>query len=237
MTSAELTALVGARQLDEREALEVLRNPHCSVEVAERLADSRQILQSHATRELLAGFRGLPFGRAMDLMATLPWTSLLAVAQNPRSAPVVKRHAEKKLLYQLPSLTLGEKVALARRVHRPLLRTLLAHADGAVLAALLDNPRLVENDILVILHTVDAPAGFYAEIARHRRWGHYYGVRRALVECLNTPLPIALAALVQLRMADLSEISGRPDLAGPVRAAARALKEKGDRGLRGVITS
>ena len=232
MSGDELEALVAAEGLSEADALKALRNPLCTVAAAERIAASRKLLASHVVRELVAGFRGLPLSRAMDVMATLPWTSLLALAQNPRTAPTVRRHAEKKLLFQLPSMSLGEKVALARRVHRPLLATLLAHADGPVLSALLDNPRLVENDVLVMLHTVQAPASFYAELARHRRWGLAYGVRRALVECALTPTPIALAALVQLREADLDEIAARPDVREVVRTAARALKEKGDRHLR-----
>ncbi len=233
MTAGELGAFVAEGGLTERDALKVLRNPQCTVQLAGRIAESPRLLTSHVVRELVAGFRGLSLSRALDLIATLPWTSLLALAQNPRSAPMVRRHAEKKLLGHLPIMTLGEKVALARRVHRPLLPTLLAHADGTVLSALLDNPRLTENDVLVMLHTVRAPATFYRELARHRRWGLTYGVRRALVECDRTPLPIALAALVQLRKGDLVEIADRPDVPDPVRAAARALKEKGDRHLRG----
>ncbi len=226
MTASELLGLLRERKIDEGEALQVLRNPYCTVEIAAIVADSRDLLRSHVVRETLSGFRGLPFGRVLDLLATLPWPSLLSVAQSPSAPPVVRRHAEKKLLTLVQKMTLGEKVALARKVHRALLRSLVATADEQVLGALLDNPRLAEVDILQILNTSRAPPGFYAELARHHRWGQYYGIRRALAECPRTPLPLALSSLVHLRTVDLDHVSQRPDVAEPVRDAARALRKR-----------
>jgi hypothetical protein len=171
----------------------------------------------------------------MDFLATLPWTSLLALAQNPPTPPVVRRQAEKKLLYQIPKMTLGEKVALARKAHRPLLKNLIAVADVQVLIALLDNPRMTENDILVVLNTVDAEPAFYGALARHHKWGQYYGVRRGLAECRNTPLPLALSALVQLRISDVREICRRETLPEQVRMAGAALIAREQKGLRRVM--
>lgn len=235
MNSEDLLALVGAGELREQDALDALRNPYCTAEVAEAIANRRELLVSHTVRELLSGFRGFGFSRAMDLIATLPWTSLLALAQNPRTPPVVRRHAEKKLISSIATMSLGEKVALARRVHRPLLRPLIATADGHVLTALLSNQRLSENDVLLILNTVEASPDFYLEVARHHRWGHCYAVRLSLARCPHVPLPMALAALVQLRSSDLAAVATRPDVREPVRSAAAALKEKEDKGLRRVI--
>lgn len=237
MNSDELLEFVGQHELDEHQGLEVLRNPYCSAEIAVLVADSRRLLQSQSIREILSRFRDFPFSRAMDLLATLPWTSLLNVAQTPSAPPVVRRQAEKRLLNKLLQMTLGEKVALARKTHRPLLRNLIAGGDGEVLIALLDNPRLTEMDILVILNTAAAPPTFYFELAKHHKWGQYYRVRLALAECPRTPLPLAISALVQLRKADIEVICDRQDLREEVRNAARALKEKEDQGLRRVIRS
>ncbi len=237
MNEAELLEYARSGRLDEQGALDALRNQFCTAETAELIADCRQLLMSNTVRELLGGFRGLPFARAMDLIATLPWISLLRLAQDPRTPPVVRRHSEKKLTGLIATMALGEKVALARRVHRPLLRCLLSSADGQVLGALLDNQRLTEDDVLLILNTAKAPADFYSQVARHHRWGQCYGIRRALVTCRQAPLPIALAALVQLRASDVEAIASRPDVPDQVRFAARALKEKEDSGLRRMVRS
>jgi hypothetical protein len=237
MGPSELLDAVRGGELGEGELLEVLRNPFCTVEVAEAVAGARDLLGSTAVRERLSAFRGLPLPRAIDLIATLPWPSLVAVAQSPSSPPMVRRQAEKKLLSLLPRMTLGEKVAIARKVHRPLLRSVTALADVQVLVALLDNPRLTEDDILVILNTIEVPAEFCSTLARHHRWGGYYGIRLALAECPRTPLPVALSALVQLRTVDLEQVARRQRVAEPVRVAALALKVQESKGLRRVIRS
>jgi hypothetical protein len=237
MSSAELMAHIRSEGLTEQDALDALRNPYCTPEIAELIADRRELLMSHTVRELLGGFRGLPFGRAMDLLATLPWPSLVALSQNPRTPPVIRRQCEKKLSLMLTRMSLGEKIALARRVPRSLFNEIAATGDGPVLVALLDNQRLTEENVVLMVNTSKAPPAFFVEVARHTRWGQYYGVRRALATCPRTPTPVALSALVQLTASDIAAVATRPDVPEPVRRAARALKEKEDKGLRRVILS
>ncbi len=221
LTSEELKALVGsAADLDTGEVLEILRSPFCTAEIAESVASVPSWSRAHSVRELLASSRGVSLARAMDLLSTLPWVSLLRVAQEPKAPPVVRRHAEKKLLDRLPKLTLGEKIALARRAHRPVLRTLLAVRDPQVLEALLDNPRLVENDVVLMVNSgVARSAEVYQAIARHHRWGSCREIGRVLASSPDVPLPLALSAAVRLSTEELRRMVRRPDLAEPVRAA------------------
>lgn len=237
LDSNELLEFVRERELDDLEAMRVLRSPFCTPQIAELIASDRRLLDPHGVRELLAGFPGFNFARALDLLATLPWSSLLALAQTPRTPPVIRRHAERRLVMQLPTMALGERIALARRAHRALFRSLTATTDPQVLIALLNNPRLVENDILIIVNTSDAPAEFLREIARHPRWGQYRDVRRALAGSPHTPLPVALSILVQLSSGELRKMAERRDLSGDIRDAARSLLEREARGLRGVVHS
>lgn len=238
MSADELRDLVARHQmLDEFEVLAVLRNPYCTAEVAGIVAGRRDWLDPHAVRERLAGFPGMPFARAMSLMATLPWTSLLALGQNPRVPPLVRRQAEKKLAHNVQKMSLGEKIALSRRAHRPLLPQLIGLGEPQVLEALLDNPRLVENDLLVLLRHDDLPEPFVRSVSRHHRWGTHYRVRRAIAESPSAPLPIALSALVSLRPGDLVRFARRRDLPERVRNAAQALQDKEERRLRGVVRS
>jgi hypothetical protein len=221
--SEQLLAHLREAELDEPEVLEVLRNPYCTLEIALTVADSRRWTTSHVVRELLVGFRGFPFARAMSLLPTLPWTSLLQLAQAPRTPPVVQRQAEKQLLDRLTRMTRGEKIALARRAHRPLFPRLIATADEQVLTAMLDNPRLVEVDVLVMVNTASAPPQFFFTVGRHHRWGLSYGVRLSLAACPRTPLPLALSAMVQLNPGDLRRIGEQPDVPERIHQAALAL--------------
>jgi hypothetical protein len=223
LASDELLALVAQGGLDDFQVLDVLRSPFCTPQIAEIIASSREHLGTQAIREKLAGFPGLSNAQAMNLLGSLAWSSLIAVAQSPKTPPLVRRQAERKLILQVPSMTLGEKIAMARRAHRALFPALIAGGDDKILTALLDNPRLVETDLVVLLNTGQPPIEFIFAVARHHRWGRSYRVRRAIVECARCPLPLALSILVQLSRQDQRSISKREDLSDDIRTAAEAL--------------
>ncbi len=212
--------------LDDFQTLEVLRSPFCTPQIAELIAGDRNRLSKQAVRETLAAFPGLSNAQAMNLLGSLSWTSLLAVAQSPRTPPLVRRQAERRLLLQVPSMTLGEKIAMSRRAHRALFPALLAASDDRILIALLDNPRLVENDLIVLVNTGQLPDGFLAVIARHHRWGSCYAVLRAIAQSSRCPLPLALAILVGLTPRDHRRIAKRDDIPEQLRSAAAALLER-----------
>ncbi|MCU0302842.1 MAG: hypothetical protein MUC56_02135 [Thermoanaerobaculales bacterium] len=226
LDSAELLELVRTGGLDDLEILEVVRSPFCTAQVAELVASRRENLGTQAVRENLAGFPGLSIAQALNLVGTLAWTSLVAVSQHPRTPPPVRRQAERKLILMVPSMTLGEKVALARRAHRALFPALTSAGDEKILEALLDNPRLVENDIVVLVNTGRPPVDVLTAIARHRRWGRSHAIRRAIVECPRSPLPLALSVLVQLPRRDQRHIAERVDVPERVRTAADALSTR-----------
>ncbi len=221
-----LLELVERGELDELQVLDVLGNPYCSVEVARLVATNRSWLTSHLVRERLAGFRGLPVGTALNLLPTLPWLSLLHVAQSPKVTPVVRRHAERQLLIRLQRMALGEKVALARMAHRQLFRQMLELSDSRVYEALLDNPRTVENDVVLMVARLEQGSRLFSIILRHRRWGASYAVKRAIVRAPQAPLPLALSSMVHLRKPDLNEIAGAAGTMPEVRDAAQALLER-----------
>lgn len=226
LSSDELLALVRGGSLDDFQLLDVLRSPYCTTQVAEIVASMREHLGTQSIREKLAGFPGLNNAQALNLLGSLTWSSLIAVAQNPKTPPLVRRQAERKLISQISSMSLGEKVAMARRAHRALFPALISAGDDKILTALLDNPRLVENDLVVLINTGQPPVDFISVVARHHRWGKNYQVRRTIVESRATPLPLALSILVQLTKKDQQVIAGRDDVPERVRSAAEALWDR-----------
>lgn len=227
LSTDELAAVVEEGQLEPEEVLEVLRNPYCTVQIAERILQTPRWLTSHVVRERLAGFRNMNPARAMNLLATLPWLSLLHIAQAPKTPPLIRRHSERRLLQRMIDMSLGEKVALARLAHRPLIPTLTRANDTRVMVAMLDNPRLVETDVLVMIGNTDLDGEVFQEIARHRKWGTRYQVKLRLAESRAVPTPVALSALVQLRPSDKRALATRPDVNIEVRTAARKLAARG----------
>lgn len=226
LASEELMVLVRSGRLDDFEVLEVLRSPFCTPQIAELVASSRDHLGTREIREKLAGFPGLSNAHALDLLGSLPWSSLIAVAQTPKTPPLVRRQAERKLIFQLSSMTLGEKIAMARRAHRALFPALITCGDERILTALLDNPRLVENDLVVLINTGQPPQDFISTVARHQRWGKSYALCRTIVGSPRSPLPLALSILVQLTRNDQRRMAERKDIPDRVRTAAAALWER-----------
>jgi hypothetical protein len=123
-------------------------------------------------------------------------------------------------------MSLGEKIALARRAHRPLFKALIETGDAQILTALLDNSRLVENDVLVVLNSLDPPKEFFHEVLKHHRWGNSYEVKRTLAQSAKTPLPLALSALVHLRPIHIRTIAVREAVPQKVRDAALMLSAR-----------
>ncbi len=226
MNSSQLLELAQTDGLDEGQVLEMLRNPYCTPEVAEILVKRREILGSHVVRERLAGFPGMNFSQAMSLLPTLPWLSVLHIAQNPRTPPRIRRQAERKLLHKLPRMSLGETIALARLAHRPLLPALMATDLEQVQLAVLDNARLVENDVLVMLSREGLPREVLLGVLRHGRWGRSHAVRKRAACHPGLPVPLALGVLVELRPSALVEIAETPGLREEIREAAMGLAER-----------
>lgn len=90
------------------------------------------------------------------------------------------------------TLTLGERKSLARRPDRNLLEKLLLDPHPDVIARLLDNPRLTEDDVVRLAARRPGRPDVLAAVARDPKWLHRARVRLTLV--LNPDTPAALAA-------------------------------------------
>ena len=67
-------------------------------------------------------------------------------------------------------LTLGERKSLARRPSRRALDALMRDPHPAVIRAVLDSPRLTEDDVVRMAARRPGSAAALTEIARHAKW-------------------------------------------------------------------
>lgn len=118
------------------------------------------------------------------------------------------------------SLTLGERKALARRPDRRKIDKLLRDPHPDVIRLLLNNPRLTEDDVLVIASKRPSRSDVQAELARHPRWSVRPRVRMALVLNPWTPPEIAVPMVCLLVRNELQLVLEMTDAQAPVRVAA-----------------
>src|SRR5262245_40033501 len=87
-----------------------------------------------------------PLGIGMRLLGGLFWRDLVEISRDPRLHPPLRRRAEGLLAERASDLTEGELVALARVADRPMISALAGCGRARVVAALLGNPRVREDD-------------------------------------------------------------------------------------------
>jgi len=221
----ELRVLVRSlvENLDARAAQLVLRNPHAGEEVIRILAEQQRLLVFYDFKRELAMHPSTPQALALTLVSGLFWRDLVAVGLNVRVRPVVRRSAERRLIERLPGLAVGEKVSVARTASPHVLQVLRHDPTPRVIAALLDNPRLVEGDLLPLASADTTHTPVLAVILGHPKWGYRYPVRVAVVRNPRAPLALAMQHLPMLKKPDLKAVASDPRLAAPLRRRAELL--------------
>ncbi len=119
---------------------------------------------------------------------------------------MLRRLAEKYLEARLKRMTLGQRIALARRAARGMITSLAESEEGQVLGALLGNPQLVEADAVKIASGTTAPPELLGRLAGHQRWGCRHSVRLALALNARTPVATALGIVQRLSRTDLRRL-------------------------------
>jgi len=97
-----------------------------------------------------------------------------------------------------------------------------------VLAPLLDNPRLREQDLLAALRRSDLSLALIQAVAGSARWSERYYVRLELVLQAKTPLSIAMLQLSSLVKRDLVRVAEARGLKPLVQVAAQRLLGAGE---------
>jgi hypothetical protein len=120
------------------------------------------------------------------------------------------------------TLTLGQRKSLARGGRRDLVTHFLHDIDPQVIRILLENPRLIERDVLVVASRRPT-RGEVLRVVFESKWIARYHVKRALVLNPYCPTDIAVALLPTLGTHDLRLVAADPNLAEPVRAQAVSL--------------
>ncbi len=99
----------------------------------------------------------------------------------------------------------------------------LSHASEAVLAALLENPRLDETHLCWLLERKELSATLLEIIARRKEWLRSYRIKRRVAFHPHTPRLLALRLARELYLMDLVQLSLLPSVPPELRRLAEEL--------------
>lgn len=119
--------------------------------------------------------------------------------------------------------SVGARCAAARRSNRNKLDRLLHDRDHRVIRILLNNPLLVEHDVVKIVAMRPTRPEVLEVVANHSKWASRYKVRKALACNPHTPLPIAQRLIPTLMRQDLRLVMGAGTVPKAIRDQVRAL--------------
>jgi hypothetical protein len=204
-----LSAIVArAHLVDDADAMETLQCVTHAAADASLAYDVRQRLYTAAVE------RNLP---------TIARLFLIASPQGQLPHQLSKQLGPERPLRPTDSrpLTLGERKALARTHRRDKLTLLTRDPHPSVVAIVLDNPHLTEQDVVKMAASRPAVPDALAKIAVHPRWSVRHAVKRALVLNPSTPLADAIRIATTLRAPELAELAADHSLNETLRKHAR----------------
>jgi len=218
---ADLRRTATDATLTEDLALALLKHADLPTEVLEQLAKNSNVLTSRKVRIALASHPHTPRHVSVPLARQFYTFDLMKVSLSPRVPADVKVAIEDVLISRLKTVTVGERLTLARRASGRVAAALLLdveHVDSKIIDAktvarttrvlqtALENPRLTEA---LVINSVLRPAASTAlvqAVARHAKWSRRREIRAALLRTEHLSLARALEFSREIPAQTLQEL-------------------------------
>jgi hypothetical protein len=192
--------------LNEDLALALLKNRDLAADALDPIVKNGGLMKSRKVRLALATHPRLPRRIALRLLRELHTFELMQFSLMPGVAADLKRLAEEQLVSRLASVTLGERISLARRASELVAGALLLDKHPHVWRTALENPRLTEAAIVRALQRPAAAPAFVEAVSHHRKWSLRSEIRLTLLRSAHTPLARALEFARRIPPAQLRDI-------------------------------
>jgi hypothetical protein len=187
-----LPADLAGSPLTEDLVLALLQRRDLLAEDVERLCRNATSLKSRKVRLALAAHPRAPRRLALRLIREFYTFDLMRFSLLPAAAADLKRAAGELLVSRLASVSLGERLSLARRSSTLVAAALLLDKEPRVWQTALENSRLTEGAIVKALHRPHATPAFVEAVGRHGKWSLRPEIRMTLLRNPHTPLARAL---------------------------------------------
>ncbi len=214
--------------LNEDFVLAELKKRDLQPEVIERISQSSGLMKVRKVRLAVVSHPRTPRRIALRYVRELYTFDLMQFALTPTAPADLKRIADELLVNRLASITLGERISLARRASEMVAGALLLDKETRVWQTALENPRLTEVAVIRALQKPGAVAAFVVTVSHHSKWSVRPEVRVALLRNAHTPLARAIEFARRIAPAQLRDILHASRLPEEIKKYLR--KEAGDSG-------
>lgn len=178
--------------LNEDLALALLERRELPAETLEQLGHDPAVLKSRKVCVAIAAHPRTPRHLALRLLRHFYTGDLMQFGLRPSVSADLKHFAAQQLVTRLPSVTLGERMMLARRASETVAAALLLDKEPRVAHTALENTRLTEAAVIKALLRPNAGAAFVEAVCHHPKWSPRPEIRLALLRSPHTPLARAL---------------------------------------------
>jgi hypothetical protein len=176
----------------EDQALALLQRSDLPAESIEELARNTSVMKSRKARIAIAAHPRAPRHISLRLIREFFTFDLMRFALLPTVAADLKRAGDEMLVKRIASITLGERISLARRSSTAVAAALLLDKESRVWQTALENSRLTEAAIVRTLVRPNVTPAFVETVCRHPKWSLRHEVRIALLRNEKTPLAHAI---------------------------------------------
>lgn len=185
----------------EEELLAALRNPNLDsrhlliffkrrgvAHLLTALSANKRLMESSSVKLALVAHPDTPPHIAQTVLPLLYIFDLLKLCLIPGVPADIHLAAERKIVQQLPTQPLGNKLTLARRGTAAIVEALLREGLQNIVEICLENPHLKEGSLHQFLTSSHATAENVSLVARSSRWKSRPNIRLAILKNPRTPL-------------------------------------------------
>src|ERR1700674_1968239 len=204
---ADLLRTAADPSLTEGSALALLKRADLPPEAIEQLAKNTSALKSRKVKIALVSHPKTPRHVSVPLARQFYTFDLMRLALSPTVPADVKVAVDDVLISRLKTVTIGERLTLARRASGRVAAALLldvetvstkitdaktAARETRVMQAALENPRLTEALVINSVLRPGASAALVHTVAQHTKWSCRREIRAALLRTEHLSLARAL---------------------------------------------
>lgn len=131
------------------------------------------------------------------------------------------------LFQQVQQMKVSEKIQLALKGNKEARALLLKDSNKQVILAVLNSPRLTEQEVESIAQSKNVSEDILRVVANNRSWMKNYGIIVGLVNNPKTPVGLSLGFIKNLKPKDLSSLAKNKGVPEAIRnSAGRFLQMK-----------